>query len=808
MAKCSLCGRGKGKRTCPVRGALCPACCGAHRRRDLACPDDCGYLLTEVDAVNEAYRRAAAGLRVYLFGEDIAWAKRAWEAFLDGDPAPAPWDESCHFGFAYLGWQDERGERGVDRFLRAHRAHLPSDETAALEALRDRTWVSLFEIAQVIPETGLHLVDRLSGERVFVRERSGTRGAAAGDHLIAWVAELGVGAHVLTGAVCAVPTRDLETVRGEFVDGSEAGRREHPEADVRTTARRCVPRVHRALRHAIGDVAATLFGPGSDGSTIFRAHYEATDPEAILARLVDCPDLERVRDGLFIWHRAGSGPKRGPEDYRGDLELRTVRLSLTTTSRGRLDEGKVFVNRLLGKLVRPRAEEDIDAAALVASRAIRPPDAAEAGVGAPASFFRNDDADDVAGAIGGFHRELGGHIRRSEALAPESAPGEAATPSPGDGSDPEARRTEHRLPRMAHEAMDDCVRGFGRAVKEVLTWLRGEPSLNPSRTLTPPVLQRAGAFQLFLKEYAIGRVESGVSEETARADVDFLGHHFLYAVNHELHGRKTFWVDEALAWMLGQTELDIVGRCLRLPFPACAFVFTDRSTLELGESLLALDPTNHSRDRKLAIMTAYLIAQETGEDETRPLDIHLLFDARRGEWPYQVGRSLHVRPDAHLDAILDSHHPDVPPERLDAFFQAPELKRLVHRVLNAVLYATSAHLEPIVLPPASVRLEREARREGGAKRRRSLERLLRSGSRDSRETVFFLPGYIDISRVRRFAELERTEGGRALMSRFMVRGHWRRAAAGWKDQGLRWIRPFWKGPEMAAAVERAYRLKP
>ncbi|MBM4321625.1 MAG: hypothetical protein FJ125_17200, partial [Deltaproteobacteria bacterium] len=47
-----------------------------------------------------------------------------------------------------------------------------------------------------------------------------------------------------------------------------------------------------------------------------------------------------------------------------------------------------------------------------------------------------------------------------------------------------------------------------------------------------------------------------------------------------------------------------------------------------------------------------------------------------------------------------------------------------------------------------------------------------------------------------------------LMHRFMVRGHWRRPAASWKEQRPRWIEPYWKGPDMAAIVEREYRLKP
>ncbi len=66
----------------------------------------------------------------------------------------------------------------------------------------------------------------------------------------------------------------------------------------------------------------------------------------------------------------------------------------------------------------------------------------------------------------------------------------------------------------------------------------------------------------------------------------------------------------------------------------------------------------------------------------------LLFDARSGKWPYILSRDLHVRPDDHLDAILDSHFPEVEVQSLDPAFTAPELKRLLHLVINAILYAT------------------------------------------------------------------------------------------------------------------------
>lgn len=45
------------------------------------------------------------------------------------------------------------------------------------------------------------------------------------------------------------------------------------------------------------------------------------------------------------------------------------------------------------------------------------------------------------------------------------------------------------------------------------------------------------------------------------------------------------------------------------------------------------------------------------------------------------------------------------------------------------------------------------------------------------------------------------------MARFLVRGHWRRAARSWADRRVRWIEPYWKGPELAPIIEKEYRLK-
>ena len=121
------------------------------------------------------------------------------------------------------------------------------------------------------------------------------------------------------------------------------------------------------------------------------------------------------------------------------------------------------------------------------------------------------------------------------------------------------------------------------------------------------------------------------------------------------------------------------------------------------------------------------------------------------------------------------------------------MRELVQLVLNAILYSTSA----------SVRSEPRS----AAKKRRKKKAGPRTDRGYSSESVYHLPGFIDITDLRKLQRAERGPSGAQLMHRFMVRGHWRRPNPSWKDQRTRWIKPYWKGPDMAATIERAYRLK-
>ena len=334
------------------------------------------------------------------------------------------------------------------------------------------------------------------------------------------------------------------------------------------------------------------------------------------------------------------------------------------------------------------------------------------------------------------------------------------------------------------ESMERQVAGIGSLARKIASRFkrRGTTLLSPER------LNSDSQFFRFLKQQAVAAAKFGSDPEAAKAHANLIGSHLLYMCNYALHNRKTFWVDASLAWMLGHTKLDLTGDHLRLPFPSFAVIFDDRYTLGLAEHLISLDASAELQGRMLKVVTAYVSELPAGK--AQGIHVAFTFDALSGRWPYLFTRDLYFESDDSLEAILDSHFPDA--EGHDSIFSSAPIKGLLHLLINAILYSTSAGIELELHSPPSQPARRTAK-----------ERSVFSS-----EKVYHLPGKINVSHLRQIQAVERAPEGRTLMHRFMVRGHWRRANPSWKDQSPRWIKPFWKGPDIAATIERAYKLKP
>jgi hypothetical protein len=169
-----------------------------------------------------------------------------------------------------------------------------------------------------------------------------------------------------------------------------------------------------------------------------------------------------------------------------------------------------------------------------------------------------------------------------------------------------------------------------------------------------------------------------------------------WTVNFELHRRKTFWVHESLAYLLAQTDLDVVGQELRLPFACFALVFTDRHALSLAERLLACDPSCPLAGQMLRVARVY-VSEEQGESG-RVLHLGLALDALGSDPPHLVEHHLNLPPDVRVQVFPETARPPcVRAEHGPAPIFRP-LPGLLQLTLNAILYATSAGVAPEVRP--------------------------------------------------------------------------------------------------------------
>jgi hypothetical protein len=279
------------------------------------------------------------------------------------------------------------------------------------------------------------------------------------------------------------------------------------------------------------------------------------------------------------------------------------------------------------------------------------------------------------------------------------------------------------------------------------------------------------------ERYALVRELHGWSHDEALLEINQLCTHLATAVNHALAGKKTFWVSANLAAALRLTNLDVPGDVLELPFAACAYVFNDARTLELVQTLV----DEHAPPRA-PFRTLTVYAYPSRDDVSPGFEFVFLADPYDGEWPYMISRSVSTDGKRNLDEILDSH----PEDSTDPLFFAPEMAELLRLAVNAVLYTTSAEYRSEPRAPGPPGL--------------SSKHATLSG-----DEVYYLPGRI---RIGASSEGKRPAGGgeTILHKRFWVRGHWRRPNTSWKDQRVRWIEPYLKGPDAAVVIEREYEV--
>jgi hypothetical protein len=801
---------------CPCKsGIKFKKCCG----RPAGSPKPAGTLHTPAE-------RVSAIEKLDFFIEEL-WGEEEEEAFdefwgrhLDREDDLPPdslalsrGTQETWFAFDH---QLEDDSRISDHFL--EQAVLTPGERSYLTALR-RSSMRLYEVTDTLPGTSMTLRDLVEGTVVTVNERTGSRALARHTCLAARIIPRGCsGGPEIELAVLPISNFSRDSVLATVKQNREDFFRDDPSGILDDFYKELPPFFHDAWLASIFEPAVPeLKNTDGESMIVTRVTFHVDDGAA-LARALDGAEADGIRkhgDATWAWEgdsAAGKLTSLGTMTQQGE----TFALEANSVERGA--RGRALLERLAGSAIRHRSTTHEDLRRLVMERVT-------------AQALGREDRDDARpeSSDPGLDPDL------AEALVAQmyALHYRAWIDEPVPALDDRTPREASKL-RALRSRLEDLIHGLEGTYEGALK--RGEPAYDPSwmwdeldldrelRTSHPPPLahervaervpgsaevSRAKAERL-RKNAGFDDASTVLAEEDLRADLElqrFLrverssanesggegavaAPYLRLMVNFDLHRRKVFWVDAALSYMLEHTDLDVSGGELRVPFPSFALALTDRHALSLGERLLVRTKDDPLRGQILRAVTVY-VTEVRGSD-ARTLEVTLALDALGADLPSLVRYEVPAGAEASVRAFLDSVA--APPPVADP--PVPDVnpvRGLLRLVINAILYATSSGVTPEV---RTAPLRASPKRKG----------LL--GPPRSSDSVYFLPGTIDIRNVRRFQELERAPEGRSMLSRFMVRGHWRRPQKGWTDQKLRWIEPYWKGPDMATVIERAYRLKP
>lgn len=299
-------------------------------------------------------------------------------------------------------------------------------------------------------------------------------------------------------------------------------------------------------------------------------------------------------------------------------------------------------------------------------------------------------------------------------------------------------------------------------------------------------------------------------------------------VNFALSGKKSFYFHNNLAEHLAHTEVNLKAALVELPFPTCQFVFTAPAVINAMHNI-------RGKEGRRAMNTYDL-------DYSAPVSIFLTMHPATPEFPYRkllmvawharlpnngylcIKRELCMREDWTLEQALRTDWQELTPDNLGSGLSLNVHKGHVERsddkdfytdgllffriVLNAILYLSSDQAETQLAHTPRAALEARAEAVLSIPKRKKILREARQYSELDCMEVGASVGSIIIQKMQEGPGSENHGGGKPVV-RFMVRGHWRNQAfgAGRTDRKLIWIKPFYKGPDVATVINKPYLVK-
>lgn len=294
---------------------------------------------------------------------------------------------------------------------------------------------------------------------------------------------------------------------------------------------------------------------------------------------------------------------------------------------------------------------------------------------------------------------------------------------------------------------------------------------------------------------------------------------YLTLTNFELFGKKTFHVSSNLVEHLAHTNLEVDSELLRLPFDSCLFVFGAKTAVN---AFHAFEDDGSFVDINTPISVfAHSLPAEEGERKI----LFACWHANHKRSYSFVKRELLIRKSWNIDQTLktdwddiysETGEPDVVTINEVIFGKKGEDKVFYEKglmffriLINTILYLSSS--QPDLIGKLSPHDDLNAKLfslKSKAKIKKVKKQIAETSQLDYMEVGENLPPIVvdknQVSKTRG-KSVNPTISGK----RFIVRGHWRNQVCGENqlERKLTWIKPYYKGPEMAELVNKQYVVK-
>ncbi|WP_031485769.1 hypothetical protein [Maridesulfovibrio frigidus] len=283
-------------------------------------------------------------------------------------------------------------------------------------------------------------------------------------------------------------------------------------------------------------------------------------------------------------------------------------------------------------------------------------------------------------------------------------------------------------------------------------------------------------------------------------------------LNFALSGKKTFHFSNNLSDHLANTEVNIKSSFFQLPFASCLFSFTSPAVVKAMYKIHGEDVADIDFTAPISVFLTILPVEESLSGR------RLMLCAYHSRYPdnlyFHIKRELYLGDDWTLEQSLHTDWNNlVPPEANelstedDSRFYTDGL-HFFRIIMNAALYITSDHAELAFRENPRKEFEDSIQRTTRSKRTKLQKRAMRHTALDYEEVGASVEAIVIDKRDLYEAEGSRVEGSKAQV-RFMVRGHWRNqpCGAGGQERKLIWVKPHFKGPDLAEAINKSYVVK-